>query len=134
MTGRARRLKWGAATGLAVGGKASDSPDGLAIAHCVAQSAHPPDYPLIAPPLPTPNPHACATYSQSVCGLYQAILELWRRAAWSQLMHGSRMHLYYNMSSLLYKGAFLERSIGPGWLCDPPPLPMPFATSCMRCN
>lgn len=36
----------------------------------------------------------------------------WRRLILGALSHGSDMHLYYNMISLLYKGSSLEKRFG----------------------
>jgi membrane associated rhomboid family serine protease len=36
----------------------------------------------------------------------------WHRLFWSALLHADEWHLYYNMSSLLWKGLQLETSLG----------------------
>ncbi|WIA19520.1 hypothetical protein OEZ85_004129 [Tetradesmus obliquus] len=36
----------------------------------------------------------------------------WSRVLWAALLHADEMHLYYNMSSLVYKGVLLERRFG----------------------
>jgi rhomboid domain-containing protein 1 len=36
----------------------------------------------------------------------------WNRLFWGTIMHSDTMHLYYNMSSLLFKGMQLEPALG----------------------
>jgi hypothetical protein len=47
----------------------------------------------------------------AVVGL--ASRELGRRTLFSQLLHADTLHLFYNMTSLLWKGAQLEEMLGP---------------------
>ncbi|KAF6254631.1 hypothetical protein COO60DRAFT_1703209 [Scenedesmus sp. NREL 46B-D3] len=36
----------------------------------------------------------------------------WSRLLWAAMLHADEMHLYYNMSSMVYKGVLLERRFG----------------------
>ncbi|CAI4228238.1 unnamed protein product [Auanema sp. JU1783] len=52
--------------------------------------------------------------TKSLCLLPTKIIQNgeWYRLIFPVIMHGSDMHLYYNMISLLYKGKKLEKKLG----------------------